>query len=161
MTPVDKAVLDSLSTGIQGELAAYVFYKKAMKIVRDLNLVSVLARLAIEEKSHYQILEGQYDSLVRSEMWNTLSDVLRREGLPDIEEKMETVHESFIDELTDGTPSLRVLEMALFLEERAFNLYTGFAQKTENTNGRRMYEQLARFESAHIIKVKNMMENLK
>ena len=161
MSPVEKTVLDGLSKGIQAELAAYVFYKKGMEVTQDDKLRDILADLAGEEKNHYRILEGQYDNLVRSEMWNTITDVLKKEGLPDIDEKMEAVHEDFIEEVTESTTPMRILEIALIFEERAYNLYTDLAKKIADPKGKETYEFLAKFENGHVLKIKRLMEEYK
>ena len=161
MSPVEKAVLEGLSKGIQAELAAYVFYKKGMEVTRDDKLRQILTDLAGEEKNHYRILESQYDNLVRSEMWNTITDVLKKEGLPDIDEKMEAVHEDFIEEVTESTTPMRILEIALIFEERAFNLYTDLAKKVNDPKGKETYEFLAKFEYGHVLKIKKLMEEFK
>lgn len=161
MSPIEKAVLDGLSKGIQAELASYVFYKKSLGVIKDKKLRDILAELAGEEKNHFRILEGQYDNLVRSEMWNTVTDVLRQNGLPDINEHMDKVHEELIDEVTESTTPMRVLQIALILEERAYNLYKGLAQKVADSKGKETYNYLAKFENGHVIKIKKMMENYK
>lgn len=161
MSPVEKVILDGLSKGIQAELAAYVFYKKAMKLTDDDKLRDLLGFLAGEEKDHYRILEGQYDNLVRSEMWNTISDVLRQKGLPDIDEKMEQVHEDLIEDITESSKPLEVLDIALILEERAINLYTDMARRVDNPQGKEMFEYLAKFEKGHALKIKKLMEDYK
>ncbi len=161
MSPVEKAILDGLTKGIQAELAAYVFYKKCMKIVQDKKLQDILTDLAAQERDHFRILEGQYDSLGLSEMWNTISDVMRREGLPEIDEQMDRVHEELIGEVSESTTPLRVLEIALILEERAFNLYSDLANKIDDPNGKEMYEYLAKFEHGHVLIIKKMMEDYK
>jgi len=161
MSPVEKAILEGLSKGIQAELAAYVFYKKGMEVTGDKKLKEILATLAGEEKNHYRILEGQYDNLVRSEMWNTVTDVLRKEGLPDIDERMEGVHEDFIDEISVSTTPTRILEIALIFEERAYNLYNDLAKKIKDAKGKETYEYLAKFEYGHMLKIKKLMEQYK
>jgi len=161
MSPVAKVILDGLSKGIQAELAAYVFYKKAMKLMADDKLRDLLGQLAGDEKDHYRILEGQYDNLVRSEMWNTISDVLRQEGLPDIDEKMEQVHENLIDDISESTRPIEVLDIALILEERAINLYTDMARRVGDPKGKEMFEFLAKFEKGHALKIKKLMEEYK
>jgi len=161
MSPVDKTVLEGISKGIQAELAAYVFYKKCIGITKDNNLRETLEKLAGEEKDHFRILEGQYDNLVRSEMWNTIADVLRQQGLPDIDENIEDVHEDFIEEVTPSTTPMRMLEIALKLEERARDLYNGFAQKVSDPKGKETYEYLAKFENGHALRIKKMIESYK
>lgn len=161
MTPVEKTVLDGLLKGIQAELAAYVFYKKSLQITKDEKLRELLEFLAGEEKDHYRILEGQYDNLVRSEMWNTVTDVLRQEGLPDIDEQMESVHEELIEEVSESTEPVRILEIGLILEERAYNLYSDLAKKVEDPKGKETYNFLAKFELGHVKKIQRIMENYK
>lgn len=159
MTPVEKSVLDGLSKGIQAELAAYVFYKKSLQITRDEKLRELLEFLAGEEKDHFRILEGQYDSLVRSEIWNTITDVMRKKGLPDIDERMESVHDELIEEVSEATTPLRILEIGLILEERAYNLYAELAIKVKDPKGKETYNFLSKFELGHVKKIKKIMEN--
>jgi rubrerythrin len=161
MTPVEKIVLDGLSKGIQAELAAYVFYKKSLEFTHDAKLRETLEYLAGQEKDHFLILEGQYDSLVRSEMWNTVTDVMRREGLPNIEEQTEKVHDDLIEEVSESTTPMRILEIALILEERAYNLYSDLAKKVEDPKGKETYEYLSNFEMGHVKKIKLIMEDYK
>lgn len=156
----DNSVLEGLNKGIQAELAAYVFYNKCVKLLNDENLKKTLRTLAHEEKEHYRILEGQYDSLVRSEMWVTYNDILKRPGLPEIDEKMEDIHNDLIDGVSESSTPRQIFEMALILEERARNLYSELSRKTTDPKGKETYEYLVKFESSHIAKIKRMMEGL-
>lgn len=161
MPPAPKATLEGLSKGIQAELSAYVFYKKGMEITRSDTLKDLLAMLAAEEKVHYRILEGQYDSLVRSEMWNTYTDVLNRPGLPNIDERMSDVHLEMLNEVSETISPMRMLEMALTLEEQARDLYADLAKKTNDPKGKETYDNLAKFEKTHVTKIKSLMEKFK
>jgi rubrerythrin len=158
MSPVEKSVLDGLSIGIQAELAAYVFYKKCLKITKDKRITDILSKLAADEKDHYRILEGQYDNLVRSEMWVTYNDILCKAGLPDIDEKTENIHDKLIDQINSNSTPLQMLKIALILEERARDLYADFATKVKDPKGKETYEYLAKFEAGHVAKVTKMME---
>jgi rubrerythrin len=42
MSPVAKSVLEGLNKGIQAELAAYVFYRKAMDVAKDEKVKEIL-----------------------------------------------------------------------------------------------------------------------
>jgi rubrerythrin len=158
MSPVEKAVLDGLNKGIQAELAAYVFYKRGMQVTNNDKLRDILSKLAYDEKDHYRILEGQYDSLVRSEMWVTYNDILHRAGLPKIDEKMEQVHDALVAQISDKSTPMQILEIALLLEERARDLYIDLADSTIDPKGKDTYNYLSKFESGHVAKVKKMME---
>jgi len=161
MSPVEKAILEGLNKGIQAELAAYIFYKKCLKLSNEQKLIDILTRLAQDEKDHYKILEGQYDSLVRSEMWVTYNDILRKQGLPDIDEKMEEIHDTLIDKVSAKSTPLEMLQIALKLEERARDLYTALAKTIADPKGKDTYEFLAKFESGHVAKVERMMEDFR
>lgn len=156
MTPVDNEVLEGLSRGIQAELAAYVFYKKALALNKDENLDEVLKWLAGEEKEHYAILEGQYRSLIKSERWVAYNDIMKKEGLPDIDEHTEKVHDTLIEEVDENTSPKRILEIALLLEVRARDIYQELEEKTENPEGKKTYGYLVRFEAGHIAKIKSI-----
>jgi rubrerythrin len=161
MSPVEKSVLDGLSKGILAELSAYVFYKKCLNLSKDKRIVDILSKLAADEKDHYRILEGQYDNLVRSEMWVTYNDILNKSGLPDIDEKTEDIHDKLIDQVDTNSTPLQMLQIALILEERARDLYADLAKKVTDPKGKDTYEFLAKFESGHVAKVKVMMEDFK
>ncbi|MFQ5869613.1 MAG: ferritin family protein [Candidatus Zixiibacteriota bacterium] len=150
--------LEGLSKGIQAELSAYVFYKKGLEVTKDDKLRGLLTILAAEEKVHYRILEGQYDSLVRSEMWVTYNDVLNKEGLPNIDERMADVHLELLGEVSETTSPMRILEIALGLEEQARDLYADLAEKTEDPNGKETYEYLVKFENTHVTKIETLMK---
>lgn len=160
MAPVSQAVLDGLNTGIQAELAAYVFYMKGRNSTDDQRLKDLLERLAAEEKDHYKILEHQYDNLVRSEMWVAYNDIMLKPGLPNIDEKMEEIHNEYIDELADQTTAMRILEIALMLEERARDLYKDLAEKVDDPKGKDMFNYLSKFESGHVVKIQRMMKEI-
>lgn len=161
MSPVEKSVLDGLSKGILAELSAYVFYKKCLHLTKDKRISDILTKLAADEKDHYRILEGQYDNLVRSEMWVTYNDILRKAGLPDIDEKTEDIHDKLIDSVNADSTPLQMLEIALILEERARDLYADLAKKVADPKGKETYEFLAKFESGHVAKVKAMMADIR
>ncbi len=158
MTPVEKSVLEGLSKGIQAELAAYVFYRKAMDVTNDKKVKEILAWLAEEEKQHYKLIEHQYDSLVRSERWVSYNDIMRREDLPDLDEKMEEVHDKYIDEVDENMTPKRILEIGLLLEQRARDLYAELEKKVDDPEGKETYQYLVRFETGHIAKIEAMMK---
>ncbi len=160
MTPVEKAVLAGLDRGIQAELAAYVFYKKALAVTDNDKVKAILAWLADEERMHYRVLEREYDSLVRSEKWVTYNDIMRQSGLPDLDEKMQEVHEDFLDEVDENISSKRILEIGLMLEKRAAALYAGLADATEDPAGKETYKFLVKFEEGHVAKIESVMKEL-
>ncbi len=77
--------LKYLNLGISGEIAAYVFYKKAAAVLTDKALREAVLSIAGEEKRHFLKLEDVYDATVRSEMWAPYKHP-EQAGLPDIDE---------------------------------------------------------------------------
>ena len=152
MTPVHPDTLAALTAGIQSEVASYVFYLEASKKT-DGDLKDTLEHLAKEEKEHFQILERQYDSLVRSEKWISTADILKKEGLPEIGEEMTRKHQALLDEVTQADSNPAILDIALRLEEEAHELFTNAAERTESPEGREMFQRLARFEQGHVNKI--------
>ena len=99
MTPVSKETLEGLNAGINSEIAAYVFYMEAAKNPKSAEFKSILEDLALEEKRHFHVLERQHNSLIKSEQWISLADVLKEDDLPEINEEMSSTHRDLIDEV--------------------------------------------------------------
>ncbi|MDF1545751.1 MAG: ferritin family protein [bacterium] len=160
MTPVEQEVLMALTSGIQSEIASYVFYLEAAKKSEAKNFKEVLEKLAYEEKDHYHILEGQYDSLVRSEKWISTSDILKQEGLPEINEEMSAEHQDIIDEVASAKSLADILVIAFRLEEEAYTLFAGAVDKVKSDEGKKIFQQLAKFEQGHMDLIADMQKKL-
>jgi rubrerythrin len=142
--------LDALTRGINAELAAYVFYKRAADKVSHQELSSLLGRLAGEEKDHYWTLEAEYDSLVRSEKWVTYNDIMRKSGLPEIPEEMTKAHRARLERLDKTDDTNQVLVIAIELEEEARDFYKSQVEKAQNPVAAEVYTFLAKFEQGHV-----------
>ena len=150
MSAVHPDTLAALSAGIQSEVASYVFYLEAAKKTVAGQHKEVLEKLALEEKDHFHVLERQYDSLVRSEKWISTADILKQEGLPEITEAMSQEHQALIDEVTNTDSMAAILDIAYRLEEDAHKLFAGAKDKVQSEEGRKMFEQLSKFEEGHM-----------
>ncbi len=158
MTPVNPDVLLALNAGIQSETAAYVFYIEASKKTQAKQFKDVLERLAMEEKMHFQILEGQHHSLIRSEKWISTADALKTEGLPEIGEEMNETHRALIKEVQAASTVKTILEIAYRLEEEAFELFDRQASQTSSAEGKKIFNDLAKFEEGHMRLIQEMMK---
>jgi rubrerythrin len=150
MKEATQRSLDALSQGINAELAAYVFYKRAGEKIKDDEFASLMGRLAGEEKDHYWTLEAEYDSLVRSEKWVTYNDIMRRSGLPEIPEDMAEVHKRRLDQLEKSDDPHEILDLAIDLEERARDFYQAQIGRAGDPAADDVYTFLAKFEQGHI-----------
>lgn len=157
MASVHPNTLLALSAGIQSEVASYVFYLEAMKKSDDDQLKEILAKLALEEKDHFHILERQHHSLIRSEKWISTADLLKQDGLPEVGEEMAQEHRELI-ELVDQAGSIReVLDVAYKLEEDAHTLFAREAERAGSPEAERIFRDLARFEKGHMAVIKDMI----
>ena len=157
MTPAPKEVLEALTTGIQNEVASYVFYVTAAKRDIAAEFKEILERLAREEREHFQILERQYDSLVRSEKWISTADILKQKGLPEIGEDMSSQHKELLNQIAAADSMQSLLETALRLEEDAADLYANAAAKADSPEGKNMFQRLVKFEEGHQRTIKEML----
>ena len=142
--------LKFINLGINSEIAAYVFYKQAARIVRDTGLRDTLLKLAGDEKGHFLSLEDIYDRNVRSEMWAPCKDILGKEGLPDIDELVQETHKELLARIRGVASKREVLEMALGLEKEAFTLFNEAAAKMKNPELKKVFDFLAGFERNHV-----------
>lgn len=158
MTPVNPDVLQALTAGIQSEVAAYVFYIEAAKKTEAVQFKDVLQKLAFEEKMHFQVLEGQHHSLIRSEKWISTADVMKMEGLPDINEEMNETHRELINEVRGAKTVKQILEIAYRLEVEAFELFDREAQRSSSPEGKKIFTDLSKFEEGHMRLIQEMMK---
>jgi rubrerythrin len=150
MTPVHPDTLAALTSGIQSEVASYVFYLAASKKSEAARIKDVLQKLAAEEKQHFQVLERQYDSLVRSEKWISTADILKQKGLPEIGEEMSATHQALIDEVGRTNSLSAILDIAYRLEVEARDIYVGAGEKCQSQEGKQVFAQLVKFEEGHM-----------
>lgn len=160
MTPVSKDILNGLTTGINSEIASYVFYVEAARSDFSADIKSVLENLALEEKQHFQILERQHHSLIKSEQWISIADVLKADDLPEINEEMSSTHQGLIDDVRQAPSVVAILDIAYRLEVEAYELFNSLLEKAETDEGRRIYTELAKFEHGHMRKIDQMRKEL-
>jgi len=152
--------LKFLNLGIESEIAAYIFYKKAGRIVQDTGLQETLLKLAGDEKGHFLSLEDIYDRNVRSEMWAPYKDILAKEGLPDIDELVQETHKELLARIRGVSTKREVLEMALSLEKEAFTLFSDASAKMRDPELKKVFDFLAGFERNHVVLIEKELAAL-
>ena len=152
--------LKFLNLGIESEIAAYIFYKRAGRIVQDAGLRETLLKLAGDEKGHFLSLEDIYDRNVRSEMWAPYKDILGKEGLPDIDELVQETHKELLARIRGVSTKREVLEMALSLEKEAFTLFSDASAKMRDPELKKVFDFLAGFERNHVVLIEKELAAL-
>lgn len=157
---VHPDILEALTSGIQSEVASYVFYIEAAKRMERDEMKKTLEELALEEKKHFHVLERQYDSLIRSEKWISTADVLKEKGLPEIGEDMTARHRDLIDEVKRAPGIREILDIALRLEYEARNLFAKSRDIADSKEARETFDHLSRFEQTHVDRISGMIARL-
>jgi rubrerythrin len=155
-----EEALKYLNLGIASEIAAYVFYKRAMKLIGDPSLSKVLEKFAGDEKQHFLALEDAYDRQVRSECWAPYKDILSRAGLPDIDELVQETHKELLGRIGKLKTKKDVLEMALLLEKEAFDLFSNASSRTKEPEAKKIFDYLSSFEKGHVQSVEKELAAL-
>ena len=145
-----EEALKFLNLGINSEIAAYVFYRRASKMIGDESLRKVIDGLAMDEKGHFLSLEDAYDRNVRSEMWAPYKDILSRDGLPEIDELVQDTHKELLKKIRTLKSKKDVLEMALMLEKEAYDLFRDASSKAKDPDIKRVFDHLTAFEKGHV-----------
>jgi len=152
--------LKFLNLGIESEIAAYIFYKRAGGIVKEKGLQDTLYKLANDEKGHFLSLEDLYDRNVRSEMWAPYKDILSKEGLPDIDELVQETHKELLARIRGVATKREVLEMALGLEKEAFTLFSEASAKMKAPELKKVFDFLVGFERNHVLLIEKELAAL-
>jgi rubrerythrin len=157
---LSEDALKFLNLGIESEIAAYIFYKQAGRIVQDAGLRETLLKLAGDEKGHFLSLEDIYDRNVRSEMWAPYKDILGKEGLPDIDELVQETHKEMLARIRKVSTKREVLQMALVLEKEAFTLFSDASAKTKDPELKKVFDFLTGFERNHVLLIEKELAAL-
>ncbi|HEY5995939.1 MAG TPA: ferritin family protein [Candidatus Deferrimicrobiaceae bacterium] len=154
-----EEALKFLNLGIESELAAYVFYKKALKLIEDPALKEVVEKLAADEKGHFLTLEDEYDENVRSECWAPYRDIMEKPGLPEIDEMLQETHVHLLERVKSMKTRKEFLTVALMLEKEALDLFTNAAATVTNPDFKKVFEHLASFEQGHVQIIERELAN--
>lgn len=160
MVKLSDVALRFLNLGIEAELMAYVFYKKVLTMLKEEDLKKIIEKFAYDEKEHFLQLENEYDKNVRSEMWAPYKDIMRKEGLPEMDEYISETHEELLKKIRKLKTKRDIFEMALSLEKEAYNLYEESYLKVDQPEAKKVFEHLKNFELGHVRTVERALKNL-
>jgi rubrerythrin len=160
MVKLSDDALKFLNLGIEAELMAYVFYKKVLNMLKEEDLKKIIEKFAHDEKDHFLQLENEYDKNVRSEMWAPYKDIMRKEGLPEIDEYISETHEELLKKIGKLKTKREIFEMALSLEKEAYALYEKSYNKVVEPEAKKIFDHLRHFEMGHVRTVERALKNL-
>ena len=143
-----NAALTALNQAIELEVKGQRFYLEAAECTTNPKGAEMFRSLADDEVIHERILRRQLDALTQGEGWVVPEGV--DEVTADLTALIFPQSEKVCEETLRPDESDRdALLFALQIENESFNLYREMAQTTEDPNGKRMYEYLAKIERGH------------
>jgi rubrerythrin len=157
-TEIDTT-LTVLNQAIELEIEGQHFYLKAAECTTDPKGAEMFRSLADDEVIHERILRRQLDALTQGEGWVLPEGVA--EVTADLAALIFPESEKVCEEILRPDESdLDALLFGLQIENKSFNLYREMAEKTEDPNGKRMYEYLADAERGHFERLMLNYEHL-
>lgn len=145
MTEIDPT-LAALHMAIQTEIDGHNFYQRCAEGTQDPDARRMFERLAQDEIMHLELLRNTRAMLQESGQWAEYrgSPLDESSGAPIFS------RERVRRDVTAYTSDLSALRVAYLIEKDAVEFYTRAAAETEDVNGRRMFLDLARMETAHL-----------
>lgn len=144
-----QSALLALDVAIQTEKDGREFYKRAAENTADPGGKVLFTSLADDELEHLGLLESQRQALAKEGHWQPGSDAERRERPARVEGAPVFSRAALAENVNAYTSDLSALRMAFLIEKDAVAFYTKAAAKTEDPNGKEIYERLVEMEREH------------
>lgn len=153
-----KALTDGLRKAMQAERDGQHFYLMAAETTKDPKGREVFARLADEERRHFDYLEAQYRSVVETGGLDTdlsLGDEI------DLSGDSPFFSDAIRARIKDAHFEMTALSVGIQLELGAQRYYTEQAEASEDPAVKTFYSELAAWESRHYHALLTQQETLK
>ena len=129
----EVGTLEALSIAIYNEQAAYDFYNSLVNMIQNEGGKNKFKFFAEDEKHHRKLLEERYEKESDGKKFAFDSDRVKK-----------------VDVTIDSqTSAIDAVDLAIETEKAASEFYKQVAGKTNDENGRRMFESLAEDEDRH------------
>ncbi|MCX7025297.1 MAG: ferritin family protein [Spirochaetes bacterium] len=130
----------TLLSAVKNEIEAYEFYHDSAEKTQNASLKAIFNELAREEMGHKDLLETYAFDELKTIRFNDVKDYRISESveLPRLSTEM-----SFVEGIA----------LAMKKEEAAMNVYIAFARACEDAQQSEIFNQLARMEQGHKVKL--------
>ncbi len=134
-----------LRDAMEAERDGFTFYTLAAERSEDPGARETFARLADEERKHYEALQDGYRALVEGETWDPSS------GLPEGREPVASgiFSEDFVRRIGGKHLEMSALSIGILLEKNAYEFYSRQADAAEDAAVAGFFRDLAEWESTH------------
>lgn len=136
-----------ISLAVNNEVEAYQFYKSVAEKTQDSNLKSIFQELAKEEQQHKDFLEGLLSEGAADLFFEKVSDYRVSTGVekPKLSMDMKPVD---------------AIALAMKREEEAMELYSEMAEKSQDPEKKKMFQELSKMEQGHKVKLEEIFTNM-
>jgi len=136
-----------LAMAIENEIEAAEFYQGVYNKTENNNLKSIFGKLTEEERKHRALLEGFLTNESLHMKFKTGQDykVSETVEMPKLSMEMKPVD---------------AIALAMKKEEEAMNMYLNFAQASDDTEQKEVFENLARMEQSHKANLENLYTDM-
>jgi len=141
-----KNIDDIIAYAIEKELEAEIFYLEAASHSDFTGAKQLFEDFAKEENKHKVMLETLDKDQIKSFVPETVPDLKRSEYIVDMSYEK-------------GMGFADILRLAMKREEKANKLYLDLAQKTDQTDVKKLFEKLAQEESKHKYGLESMYDD--
>ena len=134
-----------LREAMEAERDGFTFYTMAAERSEDPGARETFARLADEERKHYEALQSGYRSLAEGGTWVPSEELLEvREP-----ETAGIFSEDFVRRIAGKHFEMSALSIGILLEKNAYAFYSRQADAAEDEAVARFFRDLAEWESGH------------
>ena len=144
-----KVALTALEEAMEVERQGKAFYEEAAERVQDPMGKAVFQTLARDEIEHLRLLQAEYEAIDSAQEWMELDEAKVCE--------LQTPLKVFPDErdaamvIPPEATDLDALKLAMEFEQKGYDSYVKAGEETDDPNGKRVFEFLAKQENSHYV----------
>jgi len=158
MNKKTEEILQGLKTAIEAELTGHEFYKNAAKSTNDPVGKETFSRMAEEEIGHFNYLRHQYKSILKHGDYDLSKKMIKKQHKhaenPIFSEEIKT-------RIKDSHFEVSALTIGMKLELDAMRFYRACAEKADNEDVKKFYNELADWEKDHYHAFEQQLDMLK
>lgn len=155
MEPKWKIIAEGLSKAMEAEMHGQHFYKMAGQTTTDPRGKEVFARLAAEEKKHYEYLRQAYQTLEDG------GELEARLGKPEAIGPEGIFSKDLESRIKDAHFEMSALSVGIQLELSAVHFYQELEMKTRDETVKSFFRELIRWEKEHYESLLSEYDELK
>ena len=158
MKKKNEEILQGLKTAMEAEITGHEFYKNAAKATSDPKGKETFSIMAKEEMKHFNYLRHQYKSVLEKGDYD-FSTKLDRQTHQHAESPVFS--EALKSRIKEAHFEISALTIGMKLEMDAMTYYRSCAEKADHEEAKKLYTELAEWETDHYRAFKGQLDMLK